>query len=91
LGGSECRQDQHPRRVIGANDPPGGLESVELGHADVHQHDGGSEAGRLADGLDPVARLGDDLDVGLAGEQHAEACADHRLVVGDEDADAHRW
>jgi hypothetical protein len=39
----------------------------------------------------PVARLGDDFDVGLAGEQHAEACADHRLVVGDEDADAHRW
>ncbi len=25
----------------------------------------------------------------LAREQHAEAGADHRLVVGDEDADAH--
>ena len=36
-----------------------------------------------------VAGLGDDLDVLLAGEEHAEAGADHRLVVGDEDADAH--
>ena len=26
----------------------------------------------------------------LAGEQHAEAGADHRLVVGYEDADRHR-
>ena len=51
----------------------------------------GSEAGGLVDGLEPVARLGDDVDVGLAGEQHAEAGAHHRLVVGDEDADAHRW
>ena len=44
----------------------------------------------LLDGLEPVARLGDDLDVRLVGEQHAEAGADHRLVVGDEHADAHR-
>ena len=35
------------------------------------------------------AGLGDDVDVGLAGEQEAEAGADHRLVVGDEDADGH--
>ena len=41
------------------------------------------------DGLEPVARLGHDLDVLLAGEQHPEPGADHRLVVGDEDADAH--
>ena len=48
------------------------------------------EARRLVDRLEPVARLGDDLDVRLAGEQHAEAGAHHRLVVGDEDADGHR-
>ena len=49
----------------------------------------GIEAGGLVDGLEPVARLGHDLDVLLAGEQHAEAGADHRLVVGDEHADRH--
>ena len=66
------------------------LETVELGHADVHQDDGGMKTGGLVDGLEPVARLGDDLDVLLAGEQHAKAGAHHRLVVGHEDADAHR-
>ena len=44
------------------------------------------EAGRLVDRLEPVARLGDDLDVGLAREQHPEARANHRLVVCDQDA-----
>ena len=48
------------------------------------------EARGLVDRLEAVARLGDHLDVLLAGEQHAEAGADHRLVVGDEDADRHR-
>ena len=49
----------------------------------------GSEPRRLVDRLEPVARLGHDLDVLLAGEQHPEAGAHHRLVVGDEDADRH--
>ena len=37
----------------------------------------------------PLRGLGDDLDVLLAAEQHAEAGPDHGLVVGDEHADAH--
>ena len=86
----EGRQDQDPRGVIGGNDPPRRLEPVELGHADVHQHDRGPEAGGLLDRFQSVARLGDDLDVLLAGEQHAEAGADHRLVVDDEHADRHQ-
>jgi len=52
-------------------------EPVELGHADVHQHDCGLKAGGLLDRLQSVARLGYHLDVLLAGEQHAEAGADH--------------
>ena len=75
--------------AVGGEDPPGRLEPVELGHADVHQDDGRVEAGRLVDRLEPVRRLGDDLDVLLPGEQQAKAGAHHRLVVGDEDADAH--
>ena len=44
----------------------------------------------LLDRLDAVGGLRHDLDVLLAGEQHPEARADHGLVVGDQDADAHR-
>ena len=66
-------------------------EPVELGHPDVHQHDARLQAGRLLDGLAAVGGLADDVDVGLAGQQHAEAAADHRLVVGDQDPDRHDW
>ena len=41
----------------------------------------------LLDRLEPVARLGHDLDVRLVGEQHPEAAPHQRLVVGDEHAD----
>jgi len=76
---------RRPRR----ENPPRGLEPVELGHADVHEHDLRLEPGGLVDRLEPVGRLGDDLDALLAPEEHPEARADHRLVVGDEDADRH--
>ena len=49
---------------------------------------GRSSAGAL-DRLAAVRRLADDLDVGLGLEDHAEAGADQRLVVGDQDADGH--
>ncbi len=40
-------------------------------------------------GLEPVAGLGDDLDVGLSRQQHGEAAAHQGLVVGDDDTDRH--
>ena len=82
----EGREDQDPGGGIGREDAPGGLEAVELRHADVHQDDGRVKALRLAHCLEPVARLGHHLDVLLAGQQHAEPGAHHRLVVGDEHA-----
>ena len=72
---------------VGGEDAPGGLQAVELGHADVHQDDVRMEARGLADGFDAVVGLGDHLDVVLVCEQQPEAGAHHRLVVGDEDAD----
>ena len=42
------------------------------------------------DRLEPVTRLRDDFDLLFAREQHAKAGPDHRLVVGDEDANRHR-
>jgi hydrogenase maturation protein HypF len=85
----EGGQDQDARGVVGGEDAPRRLEPVELRHADVHQDHGGPEARGLVDRLEPVRRLRHDLDVVLAAEQHPEARADHRLVVDDEDADAH--
>ena len=85
----EGGQDQDPSIAVRRQDASSRLEPVELGHADVHQDDRGMESRRLVHGLEPVARLGDDFDLLFAGEQHAEAGADHRLVVGDENTDRH--
>ena len=63
----EGREDEDPRGRVGGEDAPGRLEAVELRHADVHQDDGRVEARRLGDGLVAVLRLGDDVDVLLAG------------------------
>ena len=47
----------------------------------------GLELGRLTDRLVAVVGLADDLDVGLALEDHPETGADEALVVREEDAD----
>src|SRR5581483_850366 len=85
----EGGQNQDSCTVVLGEDASGRLEPVQLGHADVHEDDGGAVARRLLDGFETVARFGDDLDVLFFGEENAEAGADHRLVVGDEDADRH--
>src|SRR4051794_18942911 len=86
----ERRQHQDLRPAVavdGGEDAPRRLEPVELGHADVHQHDVWAQGAGLVDRLAPVGRLADDLDLGLRVEDHAEAGADERLVVDEEDAD----
>ena len=85
----EGREDQNAGAAILGEDAPRRLEPVELGHPDVHQDHVGSKRGRLLDRFEPVRRLGDDLDVVLAGEEHPEAGPDHRLVVGDEHPGGH--
>ena len=88
----EGGQHDHPhRRVVVArgDDAAGRLDAVELGHADVHQHDVGLQPARHVDRLHAVDGLADHLDVVLGVEDHLEAGADERLVVGDHDAHAH--
>ncbi len=65
------------------------LDPVDVGHANVHQHDVRPQATRLRNRLFPVRGLADHLDVLLSLEDHAEAGADERLVVDDQDAEAH--
>jgi hypothetical protein len=84
----ERRQDQHARRAA-VGDLARGGDPVELGHADVHEHDVGREAPGAVDRLAPRGRLADDLDVGLRVQHHAEAGAGERVIVDEQDADAH--
>jgi hypothetical protein len=87
----ECRQDQHRGRGLSVGeDPAGCLEPVQVGHLDVHQDDVGTAPARELDGVAPVDRLADDVEVGLQLEDGAKARADERLVVGDQHGDRHR-
>ena len=49
----------------------------------------GFSAPDLLDGVEAVGGLADDLEVVLGVEDHAEAGAHERLVVGDQQPDAH--
>ena len=63
------------------------LDAVLRGHRDIEQDDVGLQALGQAQRLRAVARLADDLEVGVGQEQGPEAGADHRVVVSDQDAD----
>ena len=80
----EGREHQDLRAVAGREHAAGRLDAVELGHADVHQHDVGGELARLLDRLQAVGGLADDVEVVLGVEDHPEARAHERLVVGDQ-------
>ena len=68
-------------------DPAGGLDAVEGGHADVHHDDVGAVSTCCVDRVEPVARLGHDLQVLGRLQERADRLADERLVVSQDDAD----
>ena len=87
----EGGQHQHPHRALagGGDDPARRLDAVELGHADVHEHDVGLEVVGHRHRLGAVGGLADDVEVVLGVEDHLEPGAHERLVVGDQDANGH--
>ena len=90
LVGVEGGQDDDLEGPVGLfEDGCGGCKAVHFRHADVHQHDVGSVLADGVDGLEAVARFGDDIDVGLVLEDHRKAATHEGLVVDDGDADGH--
>ena len=66
------------------------LDPVHLRHADVHEHDVGPSSRASSTASSPSNGLADDLEVVLGVEDHPEAGADERLVVGDAGCGASR-
>src|SRR5690606_3558630 len=71
------------------SDAAGGLDPVEVGHADVHEDDIGLADGHGLDRLVPGPGLGDHTHVGLVVDDHPQTGTDHGLVVGEDDAECH--
>jgi hypothetical protein len=82
-------EDDHAASAARRGDAARGLDPVHLGHAHVHQDHIGHELFDELDRLGAVRGLARDLDVVASVEDHAEAAADERLVVGEDDGDAH--
>ena len=72
----------------GPGQSAGHLDAVEPRHPDVDQADVGAQSAGQVDRLDAVGGLGDHGDVGLVLQDEPQPAADHRLVVGEQHADA---
>jgi len=71
------------------HDPPGGLDSIEDRHDQVHQDQVGPVGPGQLDGLGAVAGEPGDLVVGHRGDGAPERLAGHHQVV--DDPDPHAW
>ncbi len=65
----------------------GRLDAGGAGHPHVHQHQVGDVLLGEGDDLLAVVGLGHDVDVGLGFEDHEQAPAEQRVVVGDDHLD----
>src|ERR687894_390514 len=76
----ECREHEHSGRRLdcAARQLRCRLDSIHVGHADVHQDDVGSQLAHAVDRLPAVGSLADDLEPGLRVEEQPEAGA-HEL------------
>jgi hypothetical protein len=69
-------------------DPPGRLDPVHPGHAQIHEHDVGLVP-EHAEGLGGASCRADEPDVRLAAQQQLEGLREH-LVVVDHQYPGHR-
>jgi hypothetical protein len=54
------------------HDPPGGLDAVQAGHPDIHEHDIRARPGYLADRGHPVRGFAGHFQVRLSLDEHAD-------------------
>ena len=74
---------------VGFEDAACGLDAVEVGHVDIHNDDVGAEVPGEFDGVAAGGGFADDFEIGVGGEDGAEAVADEGVVVGEEEGGAH--
>jgi hypothetical protein len=73
--------------VVALHESSGRVDAVEVWHADIHQYDFRPERSGRLDRFVPVSGLADHFEIGFGPENHAEARADERLIICDQDTD----
>ena len=78
-------EDDHA--LAGVMGPHGSkrLDTVHLGHLQVHQHHIGRELGGHLHRLTPAGRFADNIEVGLCAKDGDEPVPKDRMVIDDED------
>ena len=79
-------QDEHAHVGISLEDRPGRGGSLDIGHAEIHDHDVRPQLVRQPDPHAATGGLRHHLDVGLHGEQRRESRPEEIVIVNDEDA-----
>lgn len=80
VGGAE----HHRRLRLVLAQQTRGFQAVDAGHGDVQQHQIRMQVVALLQHLLAVFGLADHLDVRMFTQQHAQALARQRLVIGDQ-------
>ena len=83
----EVAEDEDTGVRVGGEDVAYGLDPAAYGHTEIHDGDIGIEFRIGFRRLEAVDRLADDFEIGLPEEDAAEAFADDKVVICDEDAD----
>jgi hypothetical protein len=78
------RQEDHRRRGVGGDDLAGGLDAVDPGQVDVHQHEPGMVLVGQLEGLLAGLGLGDDGEPGRQADNRARDGAEWCLIVDDQ-------
>jgi len=68
---------------------PGDFQAVELRHVEVQKHQVRLLLKNGINGIGAIVALADDLDIGLLGEEFAEAITRQRFVVHNQGAKRH--
>ena len=66
--------------------PPGGLDPIHLGHADVHEHEVRPQFAGSSDGLSTGSCFTDDREVGFPVDGDAQGVPEQGLVIDQEQA-----
>ena len=63
-------------------------EAADFGHAQVEDDQVGMELASLGDGFEAVTSFAADFEVGVIGDEIADAATSHFVIIGDQDARA---
>ena len=84
-----CQDDDARRQRRPGEKLPRRLQSVDLGHPDIHEHDVGCQTTGDVDRFLARTGLTHHVNVGLGPKDHLEARPHERLIVRQQDPDAH--